>query len=169
VCFHSVYIKWDIHRKAVMGVMNCRYLVLKMILHPWILVRWSGHDYFNYKFYFKGLPTLCVWRVRSRNREYDCRDRLCWPRDTLYPQKLAVSSPTSGGRSFGIVRSQTQAMELSLVFLCGWRGFFYVKQVSKLERIFSNLALVVKRWSDTGETLGTREKLKPRNEGNSRL
>jgi hypothetical protein len=27
-----------------------------------------------------------------------------WPRDTLYPQKLALTSPTSGGRSVGIVR-----------------------------------------------------------------
>jgi hypothetical protein len=30
----------------------------------------------------------------------------------LYPQKLALNSPTSGGRSVGIVRSQTKAMEL---------------------------------------------------------
>jgi hypothetical protein len=27
-----------------------------------------------------------------------------WPRDTLYPQKLALTLPTSGGRSVGIVR-----------------------------------------------------------------
>jgi hypothetical protein len=27
------------------------------------------------------------------------------------PQKLAITLPTSGGRSFGIVRSRTQAME----------------------------------------------------------
>jgi hypothetical protein len=27
----------------------------------------------------------------------------------LYPQKLALTSPTSGGRSVGIVRSRTQA------------------------------------------------------------
>jgi hypothetical protein len=39
-----------------------------------------------------------------------------WPRGTLYPQKLAITSPTSGGRSVGIVRSQTQTMEFSLVF-----------------------------------------------------
>jgi hypothetical protein len=32
-------------------------------------------------------------------------------RDTLYPQKLALTSPTSGGRSVGVVRSRTQAME----------------------------------------------------------
>jgi hypothetical protein len=32
---------------------------------------------------------------------------------TLYPQKLAITSPTSGGRSVGIVRSRTQTMELN--------------------------------------------------------
>jgi hypothetical protein len=31
----------------------------------------------------------------------------------LYPQKLALTSPTGGGRSVGIVRSRTQAMEFS--------------------------------------------------------
>jgi hypothetical protein len=38
------------------------------------------------------------------------------PRDTLYPKKLALTSPTRGGRSVGIVRSRTKAMEFSLVF-----------------------------------------------------
>jgi hypothetical protein len=46
------------------------------------------------------------------NREYGCRDPSFWPRDTtLYPQKLALTSPTSGGRSVGIVRSRTKATE----------------------------------------------------------
>jgi hypothetical protein len=31
----------------------------------------------------------------------------------LYPQKLALTSPTGGGLSVGIVRSRTKAMELS--------------------------------------------------------
>jgi hypothetical protein len=31
----------------------------------------------------------------------------------LYPQKLALTSPTSGSRSVGIVRSRTQATEFS--------------------------------------------------------
>jgi hypothetical protein len=31
--------------------------------------------------------------------------------------KLAITSPTSGGRSVGIVRSQTQTMEFSLVYI----------------------------------------------------
>jgi hypothetical protein len=29
----------------------------------------------------------------------------------LYPQKLAITSPTSGGRSVGVVRLRTQTME----------------------------------------------------------
>jgi hypothetical protein len=35
----------------------------------------------------------------------------------LYPQKLALTSPTGGGRSVGIVRSRTKAMEFSLVLV----------------------------------------------------
>jgi hypothetical protein len=31
----------------------------------------------------------------------------------LYPQKLALTLPTGGGRSVGIVRSRTKAMEFS--------------------------------------------------------
>jgi hypothetical protein len=48
-------------------------------------------------------------------REYGRRDPSGWPRDTPYPPKLALTSPTSGGRSVGIVRSWTQATEFSLV------------------------------------------------------
>jgi hypothetical protein len=32
-------------------------------------------------------------------------------------KKLAITSPTSGGRSVGIVRSRTQTMEFSLVYV----------------------------------------------------
>jgi hypothetical protein len=35
----------------------------------------------------------------------------------LYPQTLALTSPTSGGRLFGIVRSQTRATEFSLLYM----------------------------------------------------
>jgi hypothetical protein len=51
------------------------------------------------------------------NREYGRRDPSRWPRGTLYPQKLAVTSPPSGGRSVGIVRSRTQTMEFSFMHL----------------------------------------------------
>jgi len=35
----------------------------------------------------------------------------------LYPQKLALTSPTGGGRSVGIVRVRTKATELLLLLL----------------------------------------------------
>jgi hypothetical protein len=50
------------------------------------------------------------------NREYGRRDPSRWPRGTLYPLKLALTSPTSGGRSVAIDRSRTKATEFSLVF-----------------------------------------------------
>jgi hypothetical protein len=48
-------------------------------------------------------------------RKYGSRDPSRWPRGTLYLQTLTLTSPTSGGHSVGIVRSQTQATEFSLV------------------------------------------------------
>jgi hypothetical protein len=38
------------------------------------------------------------------NREYGRKDPSRWPSGTLYPQKLAITSPRSGGRSVGVVR-----------------------------------------------------------------
>jgi hypothetical protein len=40
---------------------------------------------------------------------------LRWPRNTLYPQKLALTSPTSGGRSVGLVRLRTKATEFNFL------------------------------------------------------
>jgi hypothetical protein len=40
------------------------------------------------------------------------------PRGTLYPQKLALTSPTSGGRSVGIVRLRTRTTQFSFSFWC---------------------------------------------------
>jgi hypothetical protein len=45
-------------------------------------------------------------------------DPLGWPRNTLYQQKLALTSPTCGGRSVGIVRLRTKTTEF-VVALCG--------------------------------------------------
>jgi hypothetical protein len=63
------------------------------------------------------VKTLLVGDVRpSVSKEYIY---LCivyfWPRDTLYPQTLAVTSPTSGGRSVGIFRTRTKATEFSFL------------------------------------------------------
>jgi hypothetical protein len=43
------------------------------------------------------------------NRVYGREDPLRWPRDTLYPQKLSLTSPTSDGRSVDIVLLRTKA------------------------------------------------------------
>jgi hypothetical protein len=48
------------------------------------------------------------------NRDYGRGVPLCWPRDALYPLKFALTSPTSGGSSIGIVRLRTKATE----FVC---------------------------------------------------
>jgi hypothetical protein len=45
-------------------------------------------------------------------QEYGRREPSRWARGTLYQQKLALTSPKSGGRSVVIVRSQTKATEL---------------------------------------------------------
>jgi hypothetical protein len=55
------------------------------------------------------------------SREYDRKNPSRWPCGTLYPQTLALTSPTSCGRSVGIDRSRTQATEFS--FLCCVAGY----------------------------------------------
>jgi len=55
---------------------------------------------------------------RSRKQRLTAVGTLCADHVTpLYPQKLALTSPTGGGRSVGIVRVWTKATEFSLV-LC---------------------------------------------------
>jgi hypothetical protein len=55
---------------------------------------------------------------RSRKTEINVRgDSLLWPRDTLYPLKLALTSPTSGGRSVGIVRWRTKTPEFFVLII----------------------------------------------------
>jgi hypothetical protein len=48
-------------------------------------------------------------------REYGRRDPSRWPRGTLYPQKLALTSLKSACRSVCIVRSRIQATDFNLV------------------------------------------------------
>jgi hypothetical protein len=50
------------------------------------------------------------------NRDYDHRYPLRWSRDTtLSAKKLALTSPTSGGRLVSIVRARTKATELLII------------------------------------------------------
>jgi hypothetical protein len=48
------------------------------------------------------------------------KDSLRWPCDTLYPQKLALTSPTSGGRSVGIVCLPTKTTEFCFFINGQW-------------------------------------------------
>jgi hypothetical protein len=64
--------------------------------------------------YLKEKIAVPVYKTEISDRGNPLR----WSRDTLYPQKLALTSPTSGVRSFGIVRSRTKATECS--FSLGW-------------------------------------------------
>jgi hypothetical protein len=53
-----------------------------------------------------------------QSREYGRGDPLRWPSDTIYHLKLALTSPTRGSRSVGIVLSRSQATEFVCVFCC---------------------------------------------------
>jgi hypothetical protein len=57
------------------------------------------------------IEELHEWKSSGSGQENQINDRwkpLRWPRDTLYPQKLALTSPTRGGCSVGIVRLRTK-------------------------------------------------------------
>jgi hypothetical protein len=55
----------------------------------------------------------CIFTNGLENRDYGRRGSAALTmRHPLYPQKLALASPTSGGRSVGIVRSLLKATEL---------------------------------------------------------
>jgi hypothetical protein len=97
--------------------------------NSWLQIQGSGFDSRHYPIFWEvvGLergPLSLVSTIeellerKSRgpgleNREYGFRDPSLWPHGSLYPQKLALTSPTSGGRLVGIVLSRTQATEFS--------------------------------------------------------
>jgi hypothetical protein len=58
-------------------------------------------------------------------RKYGRKDPSRWARGTVYPQKLTVTSPTSGGRSVGIVLSPTKVTELL------WKAWIHLRCNSK--------------------------------------
>jgi hypothetical protein len=64
------------------------------------------------------------------NREHGCRDLLCWPRNTLYLQKLVLISPISGSRLVGIAHSQTKGTEFFYTFILhmsSYHGAYLIK------------------------------------------
>jgi hypothetical protein len=95
----------------------------------WLQIQRDGFDFRRYRIFGEvmGLergPLSLMSTIERKSsgfgleiREYGRRDPSRWPRGTLYPRKLALTSPTSGGHSVGIVRSRTLATEFSLVVL----------------------------------------------------
>jgi hypothetical protein len=95
----------------------------------WLQIQTSGFDSRRYQIFWEvvGLErgTLCLVSTTEEllerkgsgsgleSRDYDPSDPSRWPRGTLYPRKLALTSLISEGRSVGIVRSRTQATEFS--------------------------------------------------------
>jgi hypothetical protein len=81
----------------------------------WIQIQRSGFDSRHYQIFWEvvGLERgpLSLMRISEElfqsNGGSGRGDPLRWPPDTLYPQKLALTSTTSGGRSVGTVRLRT--------------------------------------------------------------
>jgi hypothetical protein len=96
----------------------------------WLQIQRSGFDFWRYQVFWKvvglerGLLSIVstteeLLERRSRgsgleNLKYGRRNPSRWPRGNLCQQKLALTSPTSGCRSIGIVRSQNKAEESKL-------------------------------------------------------
>jgi hypothetical protein len=59
--------------------------------------------------------------------EYGRRDPSRWKRSSLYPQTLALTSPTSDGLSVGIVRLRTQDTEFSFLVYIFYIIHIYVQ------------------------------------------
>jgi hypothetical protein len=71
----------------------------------------------NHGIWFYASADFNVCKYGNLVFKHGRRDPSCWPRDTLYRKKLALTSPTSGGRSVCVVRSQTQATRSLRFFL----------------------------------------------------
>jgi hypothetical protein len=94
---------------------------------PWLQIQRTGFDSRSYKISWEvvglergplGLVSITEEVLERKSigsglesRECGRRDPSRWPRGTLYPQNLELTSPTSGDRSVGIVRSRIQATE----------------------------------------------------------
>jgi hypothetical protein len=76
------------------------------------------------------IEELLEWKSSGsglENLDYGRRDLSRWPRCSLYPQKLALTSPTSGDRLVGVARSRTQATEFSFLLTTIWMSTLYSK------------------------------------------
>jgi hypothetical protein len=59
-----------------------------------------------------------------------------FPINLNYPQKLTLTSPTSGGRSVGIVRSRTQATEFVCYTFELLQNTHHILDIHRAQRVF---------------------------------
>jgi hypothetical protein len=90
----------------------------------WLQIQRSGFDSLRYHIFWQVVdlkrgPLSLVITIEEllertssgcglENWDYGRREQSRWPRDTFYPQKLALTPPVSGKHSVGIVRSRIE-------------------------------------------------------------
>jgi hypothetical protein len=103
-----------------------------LVVSSWLQIQRSGFDSLRYQIFWEavGLERGPLSLVSATEELFERKvaapiqkteitavgDPLRWPHDTFYPQNLALTWPTSGGRSVGIVRSRTRATEFVSLF-----------------------------------------------------
>jgi hypothetical protein len=129
-CLHLVafYILQEfICTRLVLPLLYLHHLCGLVPQGSWLKIQRSGFDSRSYEIFWKVVrlergPLSLVSTTdkllgRDNNsfglesQEYGRGDPLRWPRDVLYPQKLVLNSPTSGGRLACILRWRTKATE----------------------------------------------------------
>jgi hypothetical protein len=113
----------------------------------WLQIKRSGFDSQHYQIFWDvgqewGPLSLVstieelLWRKNSsfglESLQHSRKDPSRWPRCTLYPQNWALTSPTSGGRSVGIVHLQTQATEFNFFLVVVYPARIKITSLSLL-------------------------------------
>jgi hypothetical protein len=112
----------------------------------WLQIQRCGFDFWRYQIFRElvGLergPLSLVSTIKEllerknsgsgiENRECGRRDPSRWSRDTLYQQMLALTSPTSGCGSVGIIRSRTRVTV-----------FFYTLSIKVIHSVYCSIIL----------------------------